>query len=364
MNSRYLLMAGLCVSLTITARRLPAEVGPGEFGRAAGGYGEPARRAGSRDYVDFTGRTDAVESVDVRARVTGYLDKVAFKEGDEVKKDDLLFKIDPRPFQAQYDQATGRRSRCGRPTWRIARPSSAGARSCCRKTPCRSPTSTRSWPSYERGRRVGGRRRGQRRGGQAEPRFSHRSPRPIDGRISRANITAGNLVKADETLLTTVVSQDPMYVYFDVDEQTHAPRGAHAVGRARRTGCDTKKVPVLMGLADEEGFPHTGFVDFANNVVDSSTGTITARGVFANPAGPSGSRLLRPGMFVRVRLPLGEPHKAVLVAERALGTDQGKKYLLVVDDQQRGAVPPGRGGTVAGRRPAGDRARGCSPTSG
>jgi multidrug efflux system membrane fusion protein len=157
---------------------------------------------------------------------------------------------------------------------------------------------------------------------------------PIAGRISRAQITVGNLVTADNTQLTTVVSQDPMYVYFDVDEPTML-RVIRMQYGAKENLLRARKVPVLIGLSDEAGYPHTGFVDFADNVVDSSTGTVTARGVFANPAGPSGIRLLRPGMFVRVRLPLGAPRRAVLVAERALGTDQGKKYLLVVDDRRQ-----------------------------
>jgi multidrug efflux system membrane fusion protein len=122
-----------------------------------------------------------------------------------------------------------------------------------------------------------------------------------------------------------------MYAYFDVDERT-------MLQVTRRLMADTvnplrtRKVPVFMGLADEEGFPHEGNVDFANNVVSASTGTIQVRGDFANPPGPSGIRLLRPGMFVRIRLPLGKRHPALLVADTAVATDQGQKNLYVVDD--------------------------------
>jgi len=155
---------------------------------------------------------------------------------------------------------------------------------------------------------------------------------PIDGRISRYYLTIGNIVNADSTLLTTVVSEDPIDAYFDADEVTYL-----AVMRrllvAPADALAAKTFPVYMGLADEEGFPHKGYVDFTNNVVTSSTGTITVRGVFSNPASPSGRRLLRPGMFVRIRLPISKPHPAILVSERAVSSDQGSKFLYVVDAQ-------------------------------
>jgi multidrug efflux system membrane fusion protein len=138
------------------------------------------------------------------------------------------------------------------------------------------------------------------------------------------------LATQDTTLLTTVVSEDPLYVYFDIDERTVLS----IVRRLLPSDVDlikTKQVPMLMGLADEGGFPHAGYMDFADNVVNRSTGTVTARGVFANSLGPSGHRLLKPGMFVRIRLPTGRPRQALLVSEKALATDQGQKCLYVVD---------------------------------
>lgn len=155
---------------------------------------------------------------------------------------------------------------------------------------------------------------------------------PINGRVSRFNFTLGNLVTQDSTVLTTVVSEDPIYVYFDVDENTMLYVLRNIILPSKVDPMKEKEgVPVLMGLADEQGFPHPGRTNFANNVVNPSTGTITLRGEFSNPANPLGKRLLRPGMFVRVRLPLGKPHPALLVSEKALGTDQGQKFLLVVD---------------------------------
>ena len=159
---------------------------------------------------------------------------------------------------------------------------------------------------------------------------------PTDGQVSKFNFTLGNLVNQDQSVLTTVASEDPMYVYFDVDENNMLYI-LRALILPSKTDILAKKdgVPVLMGLADEQGFPHKGFINFGNNVVNPSTGTITLRGQFDNPGNAVGKRLLRPGMFVRVRLPLGAPHPALLVSEKALGTDQGQKYVLVVDDKNK-----------------------------
>jgi multidrug efflux system membrane fusion protein len=148
-------------------------------------------------------------------------------------------------------------------------------------------------------------------------------------------MTIGNLIKRDETLLTTVVSQDPMYAYFDIDEPTilRVERLAQE-GKLRRTA-NKDTFPVEMGLSDEgDRYPHDGEIDFINNRMDPTTGTLQLRGVFPNPAlGVRSLRLLTPGLFVRIRLPIGEPHEAVLVPRGAVGTDQGKKYLLVVNER-------------------------------
>ncbi len=137
--------------------------------------------------------------------------------------------------------------------------------------------------------------------------------------------------------MTTVVSEAPMYVYFDVDENTMLDIMRKIVLPSNVDLLAHQGVPVLMGLSDETdkagGFPHKGYVNFGNNTVNASTGTITLRGVFDNPATPAGKRLLRPGMFVRVRLPLSKPHPALLIDEKALQSDQGQKYLLIVNDK-------------------------------
>lgn len=285
------------------------------------------------DYVDFTGRTEAPFSVDIRPRVTGYLVKMPFKEGAEVKKDEVLFEIDDRPYKADLDRAKGDVERAQATlvkaqadldiALRIAKDNRAAI------------------SQEEINKRQGARDEaaGQLKAGQAtlvknELNYNWcKITSPIDGRVSRYYLTLGNLVTQDTTLLTTVVSEDPIYAYFDVDENTmlHVTR---LLLKSKADLLKERQFPVLMGLADEEGYPHTGYVDFANNVVTSSTGTITVRGVFANPAHSAGRRLMRPGMFVRIRLPLGKPHSAVLVSEKAIGTDQGQKFLFLVNDKK------------------------------
>ncbi len=152
---------------------------------------------------------------------------------------------------------------------------------------------------------------------------------PIDGRASRARITYGNLVQADSTLLTTVVSVDPIFVYFSADEETHLR--VQAAARDGKLKLDRGKVDVWAELASESGFPHRGVIDFSENQVDPATGTIEIRGVFANPKPAQGNRVLQPGLFCQVRVPLGDPYSAIMVAERAIASDQGQKYVLVVD---------------------------------
>ncbi len=155
---------------------------------------------------------------------------------------------------------------------------------------------------------------------------------PIDGRVSRARIREGNLVQpgaGESMVLTTVVTVDPIYVYFNIDEHAllmYVDRKWQSGEAAHPSRIKDQKIPVETGLAKEEGFPHAGILDFIDNMVDSKTGTIKARGVFDNS-----KQYLTPGLFVRVRMPFGNPHQALLVSERAIGTDQRQKYLLTVN---------------------------------
>jgi multidrug efflux system membrane fusion protein len=284
------------------------------------------------DYVDFTGRTDAVQAVDIRPRVTGYLVKVPFKEGSEVKKDDLLFEIDPRPYEAQLHQAEGQvalneaQLKLAKTTYDRDLPLlGSGATS-------RQQIDQEKAAVDEAAARI--------KAAQSSLEMYKlnldftKVTSPIDGQVSRYYLTLGNLVNQDQTLLTTVVSLDPMYVYFDMDEPTLLLiRRAINEGKIKRP--QDGRVPVFMGLQGEDGYPHAGTVNFVNNQVNPTTGSISVRGVFPNPRPKDGARLLSPGMFVRVRLPIGQPRPALLLIDRAIGSDQGMKFLYVVDADNR-----------------------------
>ena len=282
------------------------------------------------DYVDFTGRTDAVQAVNVVARVTGYLVQMPFKEGSEVKKDQLLFEIDPRPYQ---DQLTLGQAQLA--TYK-AQQQLADANFVRATHLIKDKTiSEQEFEQYKSSKEQAA---AQVQSAQANIAIYTlnleftRVTSPIDGRVSRYYLTLGNLVNQDQTLLTTVVSQDPMYAYFDTDEPTLL-RVRRAVAEGKIKPAVANKNPVLMGLQDEDGFPHAGTIDFINNQVNPTTGSITVRGVFSNPILSKGVRLLSPGMFVRIRLPIGAQHPALLVIDRAISSDQGLKYVYVVDAQ-------------------------------
>ncbi|HEY7315296.1 MAG TPA: efflux RND transporter periplasmic adaptor subunit [Gemmataceae bacterium] len=282
------------------------------------------------DYVDFTGRTDSVASVDVRARVTGYLVRRPFKDGSDVKKGDLLFEIDPAPYQAQLNQATSQVKlneaslKLMRTTYdrdkaislvqpgAVAKQQLDQDRAAVDEAIARVEAAKASTEVYKLN--VG---------------FT-KIYSPIDGQISRSYMTPGNLVIQDQTLLTTIVSMDPAFVYFDLDEPTLI-RLRKLVNEGKLKRLRDGSMPVVMGLQGEEGHPHKGTINFVNNQVNPTTGSITMRGEFPNPKPSGGEQLLSPGMFVRIRLPIGEPYSTLVVIDRAIGSDQGLKYVYVLD---------------------------------
>lgn len=279
------------------------------------------------DYEDFPGRTEAVSSIEVRARVTGYLDKMNFREGAEVKQGEVLFEIDPRPYKAQQDQdAADLENRKAV----VVKTEAAYKRS---SSLLKSGASNQEDVENQRAEwDVAKAWVGQ---AEAKLRLSQlnldwtRVTAPISGRISRRFVDPGNLIKADDTVLTTIVSLDPIYAYFDVDERTTL-RLQKLVRDKKITWSVEQGLPVYLGLADETGFPHQGAVLFSDNRVDADTGTWRQRGVFKNA-----DQALTPGLFVRIRLPIGNPYQATLVAEQALSTDQGQKYVYVLDDDNQ-----------------------------
>jgi multidrug efflux system membrane fusion protein len=281
------------------------------------------------EYVDYTGRTEAVLSVDVRARATGHLIRRHFKDGSFVKKDALLFEIDPRLYQAQLDQARAQ-IRLNEASLKLARktyerdrasPGAVSKQQLDEDLAAVDQAVARVNTARETARTC-----------EINLEFT-KIYSPIDGQISRTNLTEGNLVNQDQTLLTNIVSVDPMYVYFDMDEPTRIRINNMAnKGELKALPDGSINMDVLMQLQGEKDYPHKGTINFFNNQFTATTGSITVRGDFPNPK-PSehGVRQLAPGMFVRVRLPLGEARSSLLVLDRAIGSDQGQKYVYVVD---------------------------------
>ncbi|MBI3407843.1 MAG: efflux RND transporter periplasmic adaptor subunit [Planctomycetes bacterium] len=284
------------------------------------------------EYAYFTGRTDAVESVEMRARVTGYLDEILFKSGQEVKKDEMLFQIDPRPYKAEVDRDEGQ-VLVAKAKLNLAIADMARAREIARTPGAVSQQDLDKYfaaqseaDAYLKAAIA------NKEGAELNLKFT-KVISPINGVVSRNLLTKGNLVTADNTLLTTIVALDPMYGYFDVDERTLLRIQKMIREGKMKSARRGDKIEVDLGLANEEGeYPYKGSIDFVNPQIDSSTGTLQVRGVFDNPKPADDSpRLLTPGLFVRIRVPLGEARESLLVPQAAIGTDQNKKYLLVVN---------------------------------
>jgi RND family efflux transporter MFP subunit len=316
----------------------------------------PVRREVT-DYRQFTGRTQAPETVEVRARVTGYLEKMPFKEGEEVKKGDLLFEIDPRPYKAEWDRLEAQ-VKLAEARYRLAGADYARAQKASRgSSGAVSRQELETYRSKEiEARESVGAAKANAEGAKLNLNFCTIKS-PLSGKVSRYNYTIGNLVNADQTVLTNIVSQDPMYAYFDVDERTML-LVQDLIREGKVKASRETEYPVAIGLANEKGFPHQGLINFVDNQVNAGTGTLRVRGVFANPA-VNDLRTLSPGLFVRVRLPIGNPHPALLVADQAVGTDQGQKILYVVNAKNEvvsrpvtlGAVHDGLREVLAGLSP-------------
>jgi multidrug efflux system membrane fusion protein len=287
-----------------------------------------------RQWDEFTGRVAAVETVELRPRVSGYVQEVAYREGQDIRKGDLLFVIDPRPYQAALDQALANLERA-RAEQRLAQTQDKRATTLIEaKAISREDYEIRKAAASQGNAGV---RAAEAAVAAARLDLQFTQVRaPIDGRAGRALVTEGNLAQADATLLTTLVSQDPMYVYFESDEQAFLRYGA----MARKGERDGVRNPVRIGLADEEGYPHEGAVDFVDNQVDAATGTIRARAVVANP-----DREFTPGLFARVQLQGSGAFKALLIDDKAVLTDQDRKYVYVLGPHNTAA----RKDIVAGR---------------
>lgn len=274
------------------------------------------------EWDDFSGRVEAIEYVEIRPRVAGTIDVIHFREGQLVRKGDLLFTIDPRPFQAELARADAEQAKA-------------------------EATLELSRTELERTRRlieehaVAQRELDQRNNAMLEAQAQLKAAEaavmtaqlnlqytaitaPVSGRVSRAEITVGNLVGAglNTPPLTTLVSVSPVYVNFEVDERTYQRYAAR--GATGNTNVD--RIPIAVGLDNEEGYPHKGHLQSFDNRVDTTSGTIRVRAVLENPQG-----LLTPGMYARVRTGGGGLKPALLIDDKAVGTDQDKKFVMVVD---------------------------------
>lgn len=287
----------------------------------------------------FNGRIEAVESVQLRPRVSGYIDKVNYTDGQEVKKGEVLFTIDDRTYRAALEQAQAALAR--------AKTQANLARSEANRTDKLINTNLVSREEWEQRRSAAVQAQADINAAQAAVDAAQlnldftKVTAPIDGRASRALITSGNLVTAGDSasVLTTLVSQKTVYVYFDVDESTYL----HYQNLARSgqgASSNHLALPVEIGLTGEDGYPHQGKVDFLDNQLTPSTGTIRMRALLDNA-----QRQFTPGLFARVRLPGSAEFKATLIDDKAVLTDQDRKYVFIVDKEgkaQRRDITPGR----------------------
>ena len=279
------------------------------------------------EWDQYTGHIEAVNSVEVRARVSGYLDKVSFKAGDRVKKGELLFLIDPKPFTAQLNYAEAELERAKSKHELAKNDMSRAERLFRAKAISAEEHDARSKALRET---FGAVQSAQANVYTAKLNLEYtKISSPINGRIGRELITAGNLVNADATLLTFIVSTDPVYVYVDADERSVLKYRRQAKQEGHRSLGD-EQTPVELGVADESGFPHQGHIDYIAPREDAATGTLSLRGVLANP-----DELLSPGFFARVRVRGNIPYPAILLPDRAIGTDQAQRFVWVVNQDNQ-----------------------------
>lgn len=279
------------------------------------------------EWDEYTGRIEAVDSVEVRARVNGYLESIHFKDGQIVKKGDLLFVIDPRPYQAELDQ-TEAELKLAKARLELAKNDLARAKKLL---------SSRAISEEEADTRASDERVAQATVEQSQAAIQAAKLNvdytqviaPISGRISRKLVTEGNLINGGTggTLLTTIVSLDPIYCYAEADEQAFL-KYTRLAQEGKRPSSRQVRNPAYLALADETGFPHKGYMDFVDNQLDPNTGTIRGRAVFPNP-----DLTLTPGLFARVRIPGSGRYKAILLPDEAIGSDQSERFVLIVNKE-------------------------------
>jgi RND family efflux transporter MFP subunit len=322
---KKLILAGLVVVAVAGSWALLGEHGSSHAQIAAGGPPEvtvaPALLRPVSDSAEFTGRVQAVDTVDVRPRVGGYVDAVQFREGALVRKGDVLFRIDPRPFQAEVDRLAAQRDQA-RANLKLARDNADRARRLLDQHAIAQAEADRQATAAQSAQAELAAAEAALAAARLNLGFTQVRA-PIDGRVSNVRVTPGNLVGSND-VLTSVVSVNPVYVYFDVDEQTWLKLD-HLRAKAQQGG-QAARIDASMALADESGYPHPGRLDFVDNQLHADSGTMRLRAVFDNQGG-----LFTPGLYARVRLTSGQPKPRLLIDDRAVGTDLGNQFVYVLD---------------------------------
>ena len=340
-HNRKIVAALAAATLLVSGCRQGSNGGTAPPSAPAVSVAEPIPRK-VNEWDEFTGWLASPETVEIRPRVSGYIDRIHFKEGGEVRQGDLLVTIDQRPYQAAVDRL---KAELG-----AARARAELARGEAKRAEGLAATKAISTDTYEQRRQTAVQAdeavlsaEAALKAAQLDLEFTEVRA-PITGRISNARVTAGNLVvggsTANATLLTTLVSQDPLYCYFDADEASVLRyRQMHREGK--RVAALFAPVPAEMELGNEQGFPHKGVIDFVDNQLKPATGTIRARGVFPNP-----DKLMAPGFFARVRIPGPGEYSALLIRDSAISSDQGRLFVLTVDDKNKTVYRPVKTGPI------------------
>jgi RND family efflux transporter MFP subunit len=277
------------------------------------------------EHQEFTGRTEPVEMVEVRPRVSGYIQEVRFQSGQLVNKGDVLFVIDPRWHQAEFNRLEAQSERAKVQLENAKREADRTPQLLANKAISTEESDARV-ARYHEAKAALLAAEAARDSAKLDLEYTQVRA-SINGRVSRALLTEGNYVSGVSgitTLLTTIVSVDPIYVYADVDEDTLLKFNALARDKKLETN-DQGRVPVALQLADEADFSHQGYIESFDNRLDANTGSILLRAVFSNADG----RIV-PGLFARISVPLSERHSALLISERAIGTDQAQKFVLTL----------------------------------
>jgi RND family efflux transporter MFP subunit len=278
------------------------------------------------EWDEFTGRLEAVESVEIRPRVSGYITEIHFEAGAIIKKGDLLYVIDPRPYQADFDRAGAEFERM-QAQLKLAQIELDRAKDLRAKNTISASEFDQKAATYQ-GSAAGAAAAAAAKNSAALNLEFTQIKSPIDGRVSDARITLGNLVQpgaGPESVLTTVVSVDPIYAKVDADENAIL-KYVKLSEEGKRVSARTAKIPAFVELGNETGFPHEGYIDFVDNRLDPGTGTVRARAVLKN----WNPNLITPGFFVRVRVAGATSYRAALIPDKVISSQQGVKYVFVV----------------------------------